>query len=352
MFYPLKFKPVYKDYIWGGRGLEKIGKKLPDGIVAESWEVSCHPDGPSIVNNGRFEGVPLEKLIRQYPYEVLGNALEAKYFEKFPLLIKFIDANDNLSVQVHPDDDYAFKNENGEYGKNEMWYIIDAVPGAKLIYDVKQGVTRDIFEKAVRQKKIGECLKYIEVKPGDVINIPAGLVHAIGKGIMLAEVQQNSNTTYRVYDFDRVDKEGRPRPLHIEKALDVIDFNSWGRKEKYAGLKYMESDEVVKYMLAATKYFCVEKHDINGTVYEEADGSRFYIYSFIDGDGFIEGSFGKEKVSKGESVLIPSCMGKFNIFGNIKCIVSYMPDGLNIVDNLKNKGFNMADLSENMALGI
>lgn len=350
MFYPLKFKPVYKDYIWGGRGLEKIGKKLPEGIVAESWEVSCHPDGLSVVDNGRFEGVPLRELIRQYPYEILGSALEAKHFEKFPLLIKFIDANDNLSVQVHPDDDYAFKNENGEYGKNEMWYIIDAVPGAKLIYDVKPGITKDMFEQAVKNKTIGECLKYVEVKAGDVINIPAGLVHAIGKGILLAEVQQNSNTTYRVYDFDRVDKEGRPRPLHIDKALDVIDFNSTGRKEKYTGLKYLESNDAVKHMLAATKYFCVEKHEINGTICEEADGTRFLIYSFIDGEGFIEGTFGKENISKGESVLIPACMGKFNISGRMMCIVSYMPDGLDIAADLARKGFKKDEVCEKMAM--
>ena len=232
MLYPLKFKPLYKDYIWGGRNLEALGKTLPaTGIVAESWEVSCHKNGSSIIANGEYGGTTLPELLEQLGRTLVGSSLSQKDVDKFPLLIKFIDAENNLSVQVHPDDVYAYKNENGEYGKNEMWFIISAKPGAKLVYDVIPGTTREKFADAVSENRIESLLKKVEVFAGDVINIPAGLVHAIGKGILLAEVQQNSDTTYRVYDYGRTG-----RPLHIAKALDVIDFNSAGRREKYAGL--------------------------------------------------------------------------------------------------------------------
>jgi mannose-6-phosphate isomerase len=257
MFYPFKFQPVYKDYIWGGRNFEKLGKTLPKGIVAESWEVSCHPDGVSIIENGEFRGIPLPSMVDIYGRILVGTALPEKDLRKFPLLVKFIDANKDLSVQVHPDDNYANTYENGEYGKNEMWYIMSAEPGAKLIYDVVPGTTRESFRRAVEEDNIEHCLKSMEVFPGDVINIPSGLIHAIGKGILLAEIQQNSNTTYRVYDYNRTDKNGSKRPLHIGKALDVIDFDASGRKEKYRGLEISAGADSSKKFLIANSYFSV-----------------------------------------------------------------------------------------------
>lgn len=350
MLYPLKFKPLYKDIIWGGRNLEKLGKILPnEGNVAESWEISCHHDGTSIVANGEYEGISLTEIINKLGRQIIGSALPQKDLNKFPLLVKFIDANDDLSVQVHPDDNYAQVNENGEYGKNEMWYIISAKPGTKLIFDVIPGTTKESFAQAVKDNRIESCLKYVEVLPGDIINIPAGLVHAIGKGIVLAEIQQNSNTTYRVYDFNRIDKNGNKRPLHIEKALDVIDFDTNGRKEKYKGLEMKINANSTKRYIVANKYFAVELYDINGKVEENADGSRFYMYTFIEGEGEIH--YGSEfmDVKAGESILVPASMGAYSIDGNIKALKSYVPVlEQNVISPLKAAGYQIDEILDNV----
>ena len=337
MLYPLKFKPLYKDYVWGGRNLEKLGKSLPEGIVAESWEVSCHKNGISIIANGEFEGISLPALIEISGKKLIGNSLSEKSIEKFPLLVKLIDADKNLSVQVHPDDCYAWFHENGEYGKNEMWYIIAAKPGARLIYDVMPGTTRESFSKAITEGNIETCLKSIEVNPGDAIYIPSGLVHAIGQGIMLAEVQQNSDTTYRVYDCGRIG-----RPLHIEKALEVINFNSAGRKEKYKGLEVDMDNVSSKTYMIANSLFSVEIYDINGSVCEKAIGDKFYIYIFINGSGIIEWNNGVLSISSGESVLIPASLGTYSIKGSLKCIKTYIPDiESDILTPLKKYGYTL-----------
>jgi mannose-6-phosphate isomerase len=349
MVYPLKFNPVYKDYIWGGRNFEKLGKKLPQGIVAESWEVSCHPDGTSIISNGALSGTSLPDTVKQYGRNIIGNALPEKDLEKFPLIVKLIDANNDLSVQVHPDDCYAFEHENHEYGKNEAWYIISAKPGAKLIYDVAPKTTREVLAGAVKQNRISDCLKYIDVCAGDVIDIPAGLVHAICNGIMLAEVQQNSNTTYRLYDFDRTDSTGNKRPLHIDKALDVIDFNTEGRREKFTGISVNISGEVRKTYLTANRYFSMEHLDIHGSYTDFADGSRFYIYTFLDGRGIISYKSGDVSINRGESVLIPASIGEFTFKGNLKGICSYVPDiEANIIAPLKKAGCSMEQIHTNV----
>ncbi len=346
MLYPLKFKPLYKDYIWGGRNLAALGKALPaKGIVAESWEVSCHKNGYSIISNGEYEGLSLPELIRLHGRAILGDALPRKDVDKFPLLVKFIDAQDNLSVQVHPDDAYAYVKEKGEYGKNEMWYIISAKPGAKLIYDVVPGTTREIFAEALTRGNVKGCLKSVEVFPGDVINIPAGIVHAIGEGIILAEVQQNSDTTYRVYDYGRVGRE-----LHIEKALDVIDFNSTGRKEKYAGLKLDIGNNSTKRIVVANQYFCIEIYCIKESVHEIADGSKFFIYSFISGSGIIKWNGGQLPIRAGESILLPATLGHYSLDGDFTALKAYVPDiQADLLQPLKNAGRAMKSLRSEIA---
>jgi mannose-6-phosphate isomerase len=345
MLYPFKFIPAYKDYIWGGRNLEKFGKVLPDGIIAEIWEISSHADGVSVVANGEYKGTPLTELLMKLGRKLVGNLLEEKDVKKFPLLVKLIDANDKLSVQVHPGDDYAKVHENGELGKNEMWYILSAKPGAKLIYDVKPGVNKDSFAKAVADNKIEDCLKQVEVFAGDSIDIPEGLVHAIGEGIVLAEIQQNSNTTYRVYDYNRTDKNGNSRPLHIEKALDVIDFNSQNRKEKCTGLTVSLGPNMHKTFLIANKYFSVELYDINGKLNENADGSKFYIYVFTEGEAIINYQSGSEKLKAGESVLIPACLGNYSVEGSFKMLKSYVPDlHKDIISQLSGFGFTSEEI--------
>lgn len=290
MLYPLKFIPVYKDYIWGGRNLEKLGKALPEGIVAESWEVSCHPDGESVISNGKYRGIPLSLYINKFQYEVMGTDIGWKPGDRFPLLVKLIDATDRLSVQVHPDDNYAAAYEKDKSGKTEMWYIISAKPGAKLVYGLLPGTTREMFKKALENGYAEKHLNYIDVSEGDVINIPAGVIHAIGEGILIAEVQQNSNNTYRVYDYDRVDKDRNKRPLHIQKALDVIDFSSVKAEQGQSSANDIPSasmDGCTITRLVKNEYFSVELYDIHGEVEEIADGSKFFIYLFIEGSGSI-----------------------------------------------------------------
>ena len=335
LLYPLKFVPVYKNYIWGGRNLEKLGKLLPEGIVAESWELSCHPDGESIISNGSYRGRSLSQFIKEFGYRAVGTSVGSpshwKPGDSFPLLIKFIDANDKLSVQVHPDDNYALLNEEDKSGKNEMWYIIWAKPGAKLVYGLKPGTTREAFEAAVHNGCVEDFLNYIEVAAGDTIYIPAGLVHAIDSGILLAEVQQNSNNTYRVYDYDRVDKTGKKRPLHINKALDVIDFNAANRINDYKDYFQKEIDTEKSHVtsLIRNQYFSVDLVNIQDCIKEVADGSRFYSYVFIEGEGTITqpGHVSNDpvKIKAGETVFIPAEMGEYIISGSLKALEAYLP---------------------------
>lgn len=349
MLYPFKFDPVLKDYIWGGRKLEKLGKKLPEGIIAESWEISSHPDGVSTVCNGEFKGQLLTYMIERYGKEIVGTEIYSST-GKFPLLIKFIDANDKLSIQVHPNDEYAKVNENGELGKNEMWYILAAKPGAKLVYGIRPGITAKDFRNAVNENRIEECLNEVEVYPGDVLNIPAGLVHAIGEGILLAEIQQNSNTTYRVFDYNRTDKNGNKRPLHIDKALEVIDFNFNTGNAKTTGLNVKIDSNSVKSYKIANKYFSVELYDVNGLINEKADGRKFHIYVFVDGDGEIRYSGGKIQFSMGESVLIPACLGEYALEGRFKALKTYVPDvQKDIISPLIDAGYSREEILENVS---
>lgn len=320
MYYPLIFEPLYKDYIWGGRKLETLGKKLPLGNVAESWEIASHPAGSGIISNGEFKGRALDKLVAQFGTEILGKSIFKDTNTKFPLLIKLIDANSDLSVQVHPNDVYACEMENGELGKSEMWYIVDAVPGSKLVSGVKNGTTKEKLIRAIKDGKVSECLNYVNVKPGDCFNIPAGLVHAIGAGCLICEIQQNSNTTYRVYDYDRTDAKGNKRPLHIEKALDVIDFSA-GEGKSTLGLK-VELKNQTRIYLVANQYFSVELIDFSGVLTEDTKGERFHCYTVLKGSISING----QEIKKGHSCLIPASAGLYSISGTATLIKAYVPD--------------------------
>lgn len=324
MFYPLKFLPVYKDYIWGGRNLEKLGRTIPEGIVAESWEVSAHPDGLSIIANGKFAGLSLTELLAKFGEKITGTKLPESYTVNFPLLIKLIDANQQLSVQVHPDDRYAGAHEGG-YGKNEMWYIISANPGAEIIYDLVPGTTKETFNEAVRENRIESCLKTIPVAPGDVFNIPAGMVHGLGAGIVLAEVQQSSNLTYRLYDYNRTDAQGNRRPLHIEKALEVINFDSAGQAGKLRGLITEDTHGLVKKELIANCYFEVDLLELDGELHETTRGERFFSYTFLEGDGRIVYQGGSLPFKTAETILIPAVLQNYTIEGKAKFIKVGIP---------------------------
>ncbi|MCI6751509.1 MAG: class I mannose-6-phosphate isomerase, partial [Selenomonas bovis] len=219
MLYPMKLIAPLKDYIWGGTRLkDEYGKKTDLDKVSESWELACHKDGKSVIANGEAEGQTLEDWLAKQGKEVLGKHVEN--FPYFPLLIKLIDAKDNLSVQVHPDNDYAQRVE-GEYGKTEMWYIVDCEPGASLLYGFQHEISKEEFECRIKENTLLDVVNRVPVHKGDVFFIDSGTLHAIGKGILICEIQQNSNTTYRIYDYGRVGKDGKPRELHVQKALDV-----------------------------------------------------------------------------------------------------------------------------------
>lgn len=348
MLYPFKFKPVYKNYIWGGRSLERYKDDLPGGIIAESWEVSCHPDGPSIVKNGDYSGRSLPDVFKQLGRAIAGNALSQRDAERFPLLVKLIDAKEKLSVQVHPDDRYASEHENGEYGKCEAWYIIEAAPGAELIYGLAPGTSRESFEKALHIGSADKFLQRISVKAGDVIYIPSGIIHAIGGGILLAEVQQNSNATYRVYDYNRAGSDGNKRPLHIEKALDVMDFEAERRRVPSPGLK-MQIAGGSKTISIANRYFALELCEINGSISEDTLSERFYIYTFFSGKGALDYSGGNIGLCGGESVLVPASLGTYKISGELSGMRCYVPDIVsNVIDPLLSAGYSVEDIRNNV----
>lgn len=337
MYYPIKFKPVYKDYIWGGRYFEKFDRELPEGILAESWELSCHKNGVSIVSNGELEGKTLPEIIKADPKNILGTKFPTDSSE-IPLLIKFIDANDRLSVQVHPDDNYAAVFEGG-IGKNEMWYIVDVKPGAKLVAGLKAGVTKDEFAKAIIDNRIEECLFEVKVESGDVINIPAGLVHAIGAGIVIAEIQQTSDITYRVFDYNRVDSKGVGRQLHLEKALDVINFEVGSRNVKCEGVNVKVNENCIKTVFLANKYFACERYEVNGSFADTCDGSKFYIFICLEGKGTIEAGNMAVEFKAGETVFVPAALGDYKVAGQFKVLKTYIPDfNKDIVEPMRKAG--------------
>ncbi|MCY6371060.1 type I phosphomannose isomerase catalytic subunit [Clostridium ganghwense] len=310
--YPIKLENLYYEKIWGGRDLESFRDNVPEGNIGESWDLACHPNGMSIVKNGEFKGKRFDELIKQYGKDLLG---EAFIKEEFPLLVKLINSKEKLSVQVHPNDDYAKRVENS-LGKTEAWYVVDAKPGASLIVGTKN-CDRSIFEKAIKEGKTEEYLNKIEVKKGDCFLINSGLVHAICEGVIIAEIQQNSDITYRIYDY------GRPREIHVEKSLDVIGFNlkavnaSEKKLEDYKGYK--------KCTLIQSEYFTIEKYVIEEAVKEESDKNRFFIFTCVEGTGFIRSEDGNNtEIYKGDSVLIPATLGRYCIEGKLTLLKSYV----------------------------
>lgn len=298
--------PAYKDYIWGGNKLnENFNKKSTLERTAESWEIASHKNGEST-----SDGKTINEYIAIYKEKLLGDKIYNGIDTKFPLLIKFIDACDNLSIQVHPDDSYAFANENGELGKNEMWYILDAQPDAKLIYGFKESITKEQFENAIKNNTLLDYVNLVPVKKGDCFYIPAGMLHAIGKGIIIAEIQQNSDTTYRVYDYNRVDKNGNTRPLHIEKAIDVTNTN------KTEITDTMSTDGI----LVKCNYFTTEKITVKNNIEIPVNKDSFETIIVCDGDITIN----EIQCAKGDCLLIPAYIGSMKISGNGVLLRSYI----------------------------
>jgi mannose-6-phosphate isomerase len=300
--YPLKFEPICLEKIWGGNRLKTLlGKKYNSKNCGESWEISGVEGNISVVANGFLKGNDLSELIEIYMGELVGDKVYEQFGNEFPLLIKFIDAQDDLSIQVHPNDELS-KERHNAFGKTEMWYVVDAAEGALINSGFNQPVDREKYIEYLENGNLTDLLKYDEVKIGDVFFIPAGRVHAIGKGSMVAEIQQTSDVTYRIFDYNRRDDKGNLRELHNDLALDVIDFTYMDNyKTKYSA-ELNKSTEIV-----SCKYFTTNILEFNQAVekdYNQLDS--FVIYIILEGDFEIETEETIEKATKGETVLIPA----------------------------------------------
>jgi len=286
--YPLLFRPVLKDYLWGGRNLAaKLGRALPaEGVIAESWEIAAHEDGASLVENGPYAGQTLIQVHAELGLDLIGtNNAWAQARGKFPLLVKLLDAHSPLSVQVHPDDAFALAHEGNELGKTEMWVVLYAEPGAELIVGVTAGTTPDAFRRAIEENRLEPYLHRLRVQAGDHVCVPAGTLHAIMGGLLIAEIQQNSNTTYRVYDWGRVGADGKARPLHVDKALHVIDFD---RVEPQIVPPTLLAEEpgLRRELLCRTRYFTTERVTLAaGAEFRGAcTGESLEIWGVLEGE--------------------------------------------------------------------
>ncbi len=323
--YPMLLRPVSKEIIWGGDRLRReYGKTAPFDKIAESWELTVREKEMCVIASGEYTGLPLGAYIRARRRSVLGK--DGAKYDRFPLLIKFIDAADRLSIQVHPDNEYGLKNE-GELGKTEMWYIMAAEEGAKLVYGLKEGCTVEEFGAAVAEGRTEELLNFVEVHPGETYFIPSGQVHAIGAGILIAEIQQNSNITYRVYDYNRPGADGKPRELHTAKALDVIKLRT---KEEIDAIRFAVPLSGVKAdnmeVLASCEYFTVVKYatDAGSTAQFDVTDHSFASVLVLDAaeDAQLESGDQIYPLHKGESYFLPAGLGEVRVAGKADIIVS------------------------------
>lgn len=327
--YPLTFMPVFRNYIWGGRTLEtRFGRHLPPGIVAESWDISGHPSSPTPVDAGPLKGLTLPQVQERLGEKLVGTRPRwATERGKFPLLIKLLDANRPLSVQVHPPDEYALAHE-GELGKTEMWYVLHAEPGTQLIYGLARETTPQEFRAALETDMLADLLHRLPIQVGDAIFVPAGAVHALLEGAVVAEIQQNSDTTYRVYDWGRLGDDGRPRPLHIDKALEVIDW-SLVRPSACKPVVVADQDGVRRAEIVRCPYFVVEELRMAaGATWQGAcTGETFEIWGCVAGRA--------EVCWEGEPValpavrfgLLPAALGAFAIYADTPATLlrTYVP---------------------------
>ena len=307
--YPLKFRPIFKERIWGGDKMPALlNKNYSLAHCGESWELSGVQDEVSIVSDGFLKGNSLEELIEVYMGELVGEKIYDKFGTEFPLLIKYIDANDRLSIQVHPDDELS-KERHGAYGKTEMWYVVQADAGAELISGFNRDIDRDSYLIALQNDKLENLLEFETVKQGDVFFIPAGRVHAIGKGIVVAEIQQTSDVTYRIFDFNRVDDKGNPRELHTELALDAISFKHHKTGKTIYQPKLNETVEIVK-----CNYFTTNLLQLTSALERDFSSiDSFVIYLCFEGSYTLEYESETIRVQKGETLLVPASIENFVI---------------------------------------
>lgn len=326
MLYPIKFKPRIKERIWGGQAIlnkkgKAAGRLAKDKLYGESWDLSSVKGDISVVANGFLKGNNLEEIIEVYMGELVGEQIFEQYGLEFPLLIKYLDCNDKLSVQVHPDDALALE-RHGSFGKTEAWYVVDCKPGASIYLGFKDlNLTREEYIAAVAESRLEELLNKVEVKPGDVFFIPAGTVHALGAGLEVVEVQQTSDVTYRIYDWDRVDAEGKSRELHTSLAVDAIDFESDAELlHREYNLAKGGDAKVIE-----CNYFTMTLHDVAGV--KELDRSSldsFVVFIALNGSVRIVADGNEETLVEGEVILIPAEVNDITIEGDAKLMEVYI----------------------------
>ncbi|MCU0719412.1 MAG: class I mannose-6-phosphate isomerase [Pirellula sp.] len=297
--HPLRFQPIYRSYIWGGKRLAKeLGKITPDdGIWAESWEIVDHREAESLVCEGQFKGKSIRELISGFPKEMIGRTTPE---ERLPLLLKYLDCERVLSVQVHPDDAYGATMQIPDRGKTEAWYVIEAAPGAVLYAGLKHGIDQSELERAISSGQTETCLHVIYPKSGDCVFIPAGTVHALGAGLLVAEIQQASDCTFRLFDWNRLDKDGKPRDLHLEQAMEVIDFESGPRSICVRS----ELGTSGWSRLVECDKFCLE--EAIGPNKMGIEGGRFAILTMPKGSGRLLIQDDKWELNRGDSLLLPA----------------------------------------------
>ena len=307
-FRPFLLKPAGKDYLWGGHRLkDDFSKEIDMEPLAETWECSTHPDGPSIVASGAHKGMLLTEVLKEHP-EYMGT--HPKTDGGLPILIKFIDAKQDLSVQVHPNDEYAKKYEHGSLGKTEMWYVLDATKDARLVYGFYHDISKEKLKKSLEEGTVERYLQKVKVKKDDLFYIEAGTVHAIGAGILIAEIQECSNITYRMYDYNRMDKDGKPRTLHIERALKVANrIGTQTPRQPMRVLRYQKG--CASELLCRCKYFQVERQLINTEKCREmadfqTDGNSFQVLLCVDGCGTLFGEGEMIHFFKGDCIFVPA----------------------------------------------
>lgn len=316
--YPLQFDPILKERIWGGEKLKTIlNKPIVSKITGESWELSTVEGDVSIVANGSLKGKSLMDLIDELPNEILGTKVYERFGKQFPLLFKYLDAREDLSIQVHPNDKLA-KERHNSFGKTEMWYVTQADPGARIIVGFKEDSSREEYLKHLNDKTLVSILDDVKAKPGDVFFLETGTVHAIGAGLVVAEIQQTSDITYRLYDFDRKDAQGNTRELHVDLALDAINYNKVETQKKY------ETKTNVSNTVVDCPYFTTNLIPLEDKVAISKTGETFTVYMCIEGSFEIEYDGFKQSYRKGDTILVPAEINAFILTGKASILEIYI----------------------------
>jgi mannose-6-phosphate isomerase len=317
-WYPLTFNPILKDRIWGGTKIkELLNKEISSPTTGESWEIATVSGDVSIVKKGALQGKSLNELLQSYPQEILGTKVYAQYGNQFPLLFKFLDAHQDLSIQLHPNDELAKKRHNS-FGKTEMWYVMQADTEAEIIVGFKQKSSPEEYLQHLESKTLTSILQKIKVKQGDVFFLETGTIHAIGSGIVIAEIQQTSDITYRVYDWDRVDANGKARELHIDLALEAINYNKVQAQKEYSK-NTNTANEIV-----TCPYFTTNYIPLDGNMKFLGDKTTFKVIMCTDGEFDLGYDTHKETFKKGDTVLLPAILNEYNLTGKASLLEIYI----------------------------